>query len=243
MVSEAAMNFRIVTIALVAAATLIASPSGRTYAQTAYDLAALPAGATLHRVVAEPAEYKGRKAIKVEMPDAAIKAQLGIDVDMPTFVRIPADLRNGTIEVDLLSRLNGKGPPAARAFIGVSYRITDPEAHFETIYLRPLNGRKKNPPSPRDKRAVQYFAYPDWKFDRLRRDFPNGHYESGADIAEDEWITLRLDIDETRVRVTVNGKDELTLADAKGAAAAGSMGLWVGMGTEGYFANLRVTPR
>jgi hypothetical protein len=237
------MNLRIVTIALMSAIAFTSGPDGRAHAQAAYDLVALPAGATLHRVVAAPAEYKGRKAIKVEMPDAAIKAQLGIDVDMPTFMRIPADFRNGTIEVDLLSRLNGKGPPDARAFIGLSYRITDPEAHFETIYLRPLNGREKSPPSPRDRRAVQYFAYPDWKFDRLRRDFPDGHYESGADIAEDEWITLRIDIDDTRVRVTVNGKDELTLADAKAAPASGGIGLWVGMGTEGYFANLRVTPR
>ena len=237
------MNLRTITIASMAAIALIAGPDNRAHAQAAYDLVALPAGATLHRVVAAPAEYKGRQAIKGEMPDAAIKAQLGIDVDMPTFVRIPGDFRNGTIEVDLLSRLNGKGPPAARAFIGVSYRITDPEAHFETIYLRPLNGRKKSPPSPRDKRAVQYFAYPDWKFDRLRQDYPDGHYESGADIAEDEWITLRLDVDERRVRVVVDGKDELTLTDAKGAPAAGGIGLWVGMGTEGYFANLRVTPR
>jgi hypothetical protein len=237
------MNLRTITIASMAAIALIASPDDRVHAQAAYDLVALPASATLHRVVAAPAEYKGRRAIKVEMPDAAIKAQLGIDVDMPTFVRIPADFRNGTIEVDLLSRLNGKGPPAARAFIGVSYRITDPEAHFETIYLRPLNGRKKSPPSPRDRRAVQYFAFPDWKFDRLRQDFPDGHYESGADIAEDEWITLRLDVDERRVRVAVDGKEELTLTDAKGAPAAGGIGLWVGMGTEGYFANLRVTPR
>jgi hypothetical protein len=238
------MDLRIVTIALTSAIAFVASPDNPAHAQAAsYDLVTLPAGATLHRVAATPAEYKGRRAIKVEMPDAAIKAQLGIDVDMPTFVRIPADFRNGTIEVDLLSRLNGKGPPAARAFIGLSYRITDPEAHFETVYLRPLNGRKKNPPSPRDRRAVQYFAYPDWKFDRLRQDFPDGHYESGADIAEDEWITLRLDIDGTRVRVAVNGKDELTLSDAKAAPATGGIGLWVGMGTEGYFANLRVTPR
>jgi hypothetical protein len=237
------MNLRIVAIGLTSALAFISNPDNRAHAQAVYDLAALPAGATLHRVEAAPAEYKGRKAIKVEMPDAAIKAQLGIDVDMPTFVRIPADFRNGTIEVDLLSRLNGKGPPAARAFIGLSYRITDPEAHFETVYLRPLNGRKKNPPAPRDRRAVQYFAYPDWKFDRLRQDFPDGHYESGADIAEDEWITLRLDIDDTRVRVAVNGTDELTLSDAKAAPATGGIGLWVGMGTEGYFANLRVTPR
>jgi hypothetical protein len=176
------------------------------------------------------------------MTDAAIKAQLGIDVDMPTLVRIPTDFKNGTIEVDLLSRLNGKGPPEARAFIGVSYRIAEAEAHFETIYLRPLNGRKKNPPAPREKHAVQYFAYPSWKFDRLRREYPDGHYESGADIAEDEWIALRLDIEDARVRVAVNGKDELALTDAKAVPAAGGVGLWVGIGTEGYFSNLRVTP-
>jgi hypothetical protein len=160
-------TFRIVLLA--PAIALIAISDSRAQAPSSYELRALPAGATLHRVEATPAEYKGRKAIKVEMPDAAIRAQLGIDVDMPTFVRIPVDFPNGTIEVDILSRLNGKGPSDARAFIGISYRITDPEAHFETIYLRPLNGRKKNPPSPRDKRAVQYFAYPDWKFDRLRK--------------------------------------------------------------------------
>jgi hypothetical protein len=230
-------------VLLAPAIALIAIPGGRAQAPSSYELHALPAGATLHRVEATPAEYKGRTAIKVEMPDAAIKAQLGIDVDMPTFVRIPVDFRNGTIEVDILSRLNGKGPPDARAFIGISYRITDPEAHFETIYLRPLNGRKKNPPSPRDKRAVQYFAYPDWKFNRLRKEYSDGHYESGADIADDEWIALRLAVDGTRVRVWVNGRDELALADAKGTPVAGGIGLWVGMGTEGYFSNLRVTPR
>ena len=37
--------------------------------------------------------------------------------------------------------------------------------------------------------AVQYFAYPDWKFDRLREEFPDGRYEAGADIGPDEWIT------------------------------------------------------
>ncbi len=238
------MTLRTIAIASISMIALIASPGGHARAEaTRYDLTALPAGATLHRVVAEPAEYEGRKAIKVEMPDEAIKAQLGIAVDMPTFVRIPTDFRNGTIEVDLLSRLSGKGPPAARAFIGVSYRISDPEAHFETVYLRPLNGRKKSPPAPRDRHAVQYFAYPDWKFDRLRHDYPDGRYESGADIAEDEWITLRLDVDGTRLRVAVNGKDELTLADAKAAPATGGIGLWVGIGTVGYFANLRVTPR
>jgi hypothetical protein len=39
-----------------------------------------------------------------------------------------------------------------------------------------------HPPSPRDQRAIQYFAYPDWKLDRLREQYPDGNYEAGADI-------------------------------------------------------------
>ena len=56
-------------------------------------------------------------------------------------------------------------------------------------------------------------------------------------------ITLKLDIDDTRVRVSTNGKEELALTDTKAAPEAGAIGLWVGRGTEAYFANLRITPR
>jgi hypothetical protein len=71
-------------------------------------------------------------------------------------VIIAASLENGTIKVDVLSRLNGKGPADARAFAGIAYRITHGGDRFEAVYLRPLNGWKTNPPSPRDQRAVQY---------------------------------------------------------------------------------------
>jgi hypothetical protein len=135
-------------------------------------------GATLHTVAAAPAEYKGRKALKVEFTDAANEGPPGVLIDMPTFVLIPTNFKNGTIEVDILGRLNAKALPEARAFVGLAYRVVDAEARCESVYLRPLNGRKTNPPSPRDKRAIQYFAYPDWKFDRLRKEYPDGLYES-----------------------------------------------------------------
>ena len=162
---------------------------------------------------------------------------------MPTFVLIPAMLKNGTIEVDILGRLNGKGPPDARAFVGLAYRVVDNGGRFESVYLRPRNGRKTNPPAPRGNRAIQYFAYPDWKFDRLREEYPDGHYEAGADLADDEWVTFKLHIDDTRLTVSINGKQELALVDTKAAPRQGSLGLWVDIGTEAYFANLRVTPR
>ena len=74
-----------------------------------------------------------------------------------------------------------------------------------------MNGQKTNPPSPRDQRAIQYFAYPEWKFDRLREQYPDGDYEAGADIGPDEWITLKLDIDDTSLTANVNGNETLTL--------------------------------
>ena len=70
-----------------------------------------------------------------------------------------------------------------------------------------------------------------------------GRYEAGADIADDEWIRLKLDIDETRVRVSLNGKEAFAPTDLKAIPEAGGIGLWVGRGTEGYFSNLRITPR
>jgi hypothetical protein len=175
--------------------------------RTTYALDHLPEGSGLRSVTAAPADIAGRQALRVELTDTVtFDGKPGVDyVDMPTFVIIPARFTNGTIEVDILSRLNGKGPADARAFAGIAYRIAEGGVRFEAVYLRPLNGRKANPPSPRDQRAIQYFAYPDWPFDRLRSEYPDGRYEAAADIGPDEWIKLKIGIAETAVDVTVNG--------------------------------------
>jgi hypothetical protein len=120
-------------------------------ALTVHDLASLPPGATVHGVTVAPTEYRDRRALEVELVKTFNDGQPGIDFgDTPTFVLIPGDFRNGTIEVDLLGRLIGKGPPDARAFIGLAYRIVNGR-RFEAAYLRPLNGRKTTPPAPRDR--------------------------------------------------------------------------------------------
>jgi hypothetical protein len=216
---------------------------GALHAET-HDLAALPPGAEPHRVTALPVEYKGRKALKVVLTEVVSSGRPGIDFgDTDTFVTLPVSFRNGTIEVDLLGRLTTTAPPDSRAFVGLAYRIAGDGKHFESVYLRPLNGLKLNPPPPRDRRAIQYFAYPDWRFARLREAYPDGRYEAGANIAGDEWIALRLDIEENRVRVTVNGEERLVVSEPKARPATGAVGLWVDIGTEAYFANLRIMPR
>jgi hypothetical protein len=214
-------------------------------AQTAYDLVELPQGSKLRSVTAVPVDMTGHRALRVELTDAVtLQGKPGVDyVDMPIFVIIPADFRNGTIEVDILSRLNDKGPADARAFAGIAYRITDGGDHFEAVYLRPLNGLKTNPPSPRDKRAIQYFAYPDWKFDRLREEYPDGRYEAAANIGPGEWIMLKIDIDGTHVTVSVNDIERLSPTETKATPVAGAVGLFVDIGSESFFSNLKITRR
>ena len=161
---------------------------------------------------------------------------------MPTFVIIPATFTDGTIEVDILSRLNGKGPADARAFAGIAYRIAEGGDRFEAVYLRPLNGLKTNPPSPREQRAIQYFAYPDWPFDRLRTEYPDGRYDAPADIGPDEWTKLRIDVESTAVDVVVSGTTVLRISETEAAPAAGAVGLFVDIGSESYFSNLTISP-
>ena len=211
-----------------------------------FDLTRLPAGARLRSVTAAPGPASGRTAPRVELTDAVtLRGTPGLDyIDMPTFVIIPAHFASGTIEVDILCRLNGKGPSDAHAFAGIAFHITDDGDQFEAVYLRPLNGAKTNPPPPRHQRAVQYFAYRDWKFDRLREEYPDGRYEAGADIGPDEWIHLKLDINRARRVVCVNGTETLVVTEpqaAATAATAGAVGLFVDIGTEAYFSNLQVT--
>ena len=69
-----------------------------------------------------PAWLSGRRALRFELTDAVtLHGKPGVDyVDMPTFLIIPASFENSTSEVDILSRLNCKGPADARAFAGIA---------------------------------------------------------------------------------------------------------------------------
>ncbi len=213
--------------------------------QTSHELDQLPQGSILRSVTATPADVAGRKALRVELTDAVtFHGKPGVDyVDKPTFVIIPASLTAGMIEVDILSRLNNKGPADARAFAGLAYRIADGGDRFEAVYLRPVNGLKTTPPSPRDQRAIQYFAYPDWPFDRLRTEYPDGRYEAPADIGPNEWINLKIDIAETGVDVMVNGTRVLKVAETKAAPLTGAVGLFVDIGSESYSSKLTIRSR
>ena len=74
-----------IIVAIVTSLTITAA-SSRAQAPGNYDLHEVPASASLHKVTAAPAEYKGRKGLKIEFTEAANNGPPGVDLlfDKPT---------------------------------------------------------------------------------------------------------------------------------------------------------------
>jgi len=181
-----------------------------------------------------PARIKGRDSIRVTK-DSAVK-----EFDEPTFAKVNRSrFKDGTIEVKVLSRLLKDAPDLARGFIGIAFRINDDNSQFECIYVRPTNARVNQ--QLRRNRTIQYFSFPEFKFERLRKEAP-GEYEAYADMGLDEWIDLKIEVKGAQAKLFVNDYKQpaLIVNDLKhGPSAEGGVGLWVDVGTEGYFSGLR----
>lgn len=190
------------------------------------------------QVFVSSAPVMGRKAVRVTK-DPEVRT-----VDEATFAKlVGTDFKDGVIEIDVLARLLEGAPDLARGFIGIAFRINDDNSQFESFYVRPTNGRAED--QLRRNRATQYFSYPDYKFDRLRKEAP-GQYESYADMALNEWITLKIVVLGAQAKMYLHGQAQpvLVVNDLKhGAESSGAIGLWVDVGTEGFFSNLRVYPQ
>jgi len=180
----------------------------------------------------------GKEVIKV-IKDSSVK-----EVDEPTFVKIKGiNFKNGTIEVKVLSRLLKNAPDFARGFIGVAFRINDSSTKYESIYIRPTNARADD--QVRRNHSVQYYSYPDYKFDRLRKESPE-RYESYSDMEMNKWITLRIEVKGAQAQLFINKNQQpsLVVNDLKhGANSEGAIALWVDIGTEGFFTDLKIIKR
>jgi hypothetical protein len=178
----------------------------------------------------------GKEVVKV-IKDPSVK-----EVDEPTFVKInKINFKNGTIEVKVLSRLLKDAPDFARGFIGIAFRINDSNTKYESIYIRPVNARVDD--QVRRNHSIQYYAYPDYKFDRLRKESPE-KYECYSDMEMNKWITLRVVVKDKQAKFFLNDNKQpsLIVNDLKhGANSSGAIGLWVDVGTEGFFSDLKVS--
>jgi len=63
-----------------------------------------------------------------------------------------------------------------------------------------------------------------------------------VDLAPGEWTRIRVEVSGVKARLFVNGGAQpvLVVNDLKHGDGKGGIALWIGMGTEAYFADLRV---
>ena len=198
----------------------------------------------ISNVTAEVVDLDGEQVLKVERDLASIpfdEANLAHSVDEPTYVSITdLDMGGGIVEVKVRSRIQRPLAFASpQGFIGMVFRVGSDDRAFESIYLRPNVGRSRDQLARNH--AVQYFAYPDYKFTRLREE-ANGRYETWADIGLDEWITMRIEFDGREAVLYLNDhpRPAFLVNTLLGSTTTGSIGLYVDIGTIGYFKDLRL---
>jgi hypothetical protein len=181
-------------------------------------------------------EAEKKKALRVvRLPEVQ-------GANQASFAKLPGvTLKDGTIEVKVLSRLLPNAPESARGFIGVAFRINDDNSKFEGIYLRPTNGRAED--QVRRNHSIQYFSFPDYDFDRFRKEAPE-KYESYADMGLNEWIKMKIVVkgQQAKLYLNDNAQPSLIVNDLKlGPDASGGVGLWVEGTTEAFFADAKIS--
>jgi hypothetical protein len=178
--------------------------------------------------------YQGRSAVQVIAAPAAANATSYAVVKTGSF-------RDGTIEVDLAGQPARGADAGARGFIGIAFRLQG-DGSYEYIYLRPTNGRADD--QVRRNHSTQYSSYPNFDFARSRQEAPE-KYESYVDLEPGIWTKYKIEIEGRKARLYVHGAEQpcLIVNDLKLEPREGAVALWVGPGTEGYFSNLKITPK
>lgn len=182
-------------------------------------------------VKAEKAKFKGKNAIRVVGAESG--EQVAIIKDF--------DFKNGVIEIDVAGQPLPGTDPSFRGFIGIAFRVQQSDTiRYECFYLRPTNGRAED--QLRRNHSVQYISQPSFPWAKLRRENP-GVYESYVDLVAGEWTKVKVEVKDRDARLFINGADQpcLIVKNLLGSFSIGAIGLWIGPGTEGYFANLKVT--
>lgn len=203
----------------------------------------------LHNVTGSVIKFQGENVLKIERDLKALsfdESNLEKTVDDRHYARLAGldDFENGTIEVKMYSQLQNPAPyPGIAGFIGVYFRIADNDSAWESIYVRPKVGRADN--QMFRNHAVQYFSYPNYKFETLRKNFPPGSYEGSAPVALNEWIKMRIEVNGETAEMFINDMKYSSFIVDKmlGGITKGFVGLYVDIGTIGYFKDLKVTKK
>ena len=191
-----------------------------------------PARLELKNAQVEPTTYHARPALKLTEKEAGPGEAFAIIKNV--------SFRNGTIDLQVSGAPSKTAFEQARGFIGIAFRMQPDGTHYENFYIRPTNGRADD--QLRRNHTTQYVSAPDWPWERLRKESP-GVYESYADIVAGEWTHLRIVVHQTTASLYVGDSTQpcLIVHDLKLGDTQGSVALWIGPGTEGYFRNLTIS--
>jgi len=231
MPSDLPVHHRVLGVAFVASSLLAASFPGPARAS---EVRLDPTRIRALGVEVSAVRYEGRDAVRVvEVPQPEAANAIAI---------VPGtSFRNGSIEIDVAGRPREGAIEAARGFVGVAFRVLEDPVRYECFYLRPTNGRADD--QLRRNHSTQYVSEPEFPWHRLRQESP-GVYESYVDLVPGEWTSMKVVVSGSTARLFVHGADQPTLVvnDLKLGDVEGPIALWIGLGTEAYFSNLRVTP-
>lgn len=202
----------------------------------------------LHNVIGSIIKFEGQSVLKIERDLTAIpfdSNNVEKTVDEPHYAKLlnVDDFENGTIEVMMYSQLQNPAPYSGIAgFIGMFFRVEKNDSSFEAIYVRPKVGRVNN--QLFRNHTVQYISYPHYKFDTLRKIAPF-RYEGSAPVALNEWIKMRIEVNGETAEMFINNTKYSTFVVDRllGKNKKGSIGLYVDIGTIGYFKDLKVTKK
>jgi Concanavalin A-like lectin/glucanases superfamily len=178
----------------------------------------------------EDVSYKGKKAVRV----------IASDADETMAILKDKIFENGVIELDVAGTTMSTASTTARGFIGLAFRVRMADSvRYECFYIRPTNGRAED--QLRRNHSTQYISHPKYTWFKLRNENPSV-YESYADLMPGEWTHIKIEVNETKAKLYVNGASQpcLIVQDLKYGISSGSIALWVGPGTDGYFANLKI---
>lgn len=215
--------FSIVLSILTLALPLLVSSQAKPFEPNLSNLATAKDVKIVNRAVSA-ADMNGKSAIRLdERPGAGL-------IMWPD-----AQFSDGTIEFDV----RGKDI-VQQSFVGVAFHGVGET--YEAVYFRPFNFRAGD--ASRQSHSVQYVFEPTYSWDRLRSEHP-GEYEKAITPAPDpnSWLRARVVVTYPKVSVFVNNQAEPSLVvDELSDHKNGWVGLWVGNGSGGEFANFRVSP-
>jgi hypothetical protein len=153
-----------------------------------------------------------------------------------------ATFGDGTIEVELAGVPDTALFKDARGFVGIAFRVQSDMKTYDAFYLRPTNGRAED--QLRRNHSAQYISHPAWTWSRLRTETP-GLYESYVDLVPNAWTKVRIDVHGRQAMLYVHDQPQPTLVvnDLKtGANVTGGVALWLDIGTDAHFRDLKITP-